>query len=72
MIKVFKVMIIGRIKTGDIKKASFELLDKYPEKFGKDFKENKKILEELNLIEEKKVRNKVAGYITHIIKRRAG
>ena len=62
-------MIIGRIKTDDIKKASFELLERYPDKFGKDFEENKKALEELDLIEEKKARNKVAGYIAHTKKR---
>jgi len=66
---VFKVMIIGRIKTREIKKASFELLERHPNKFGKNFEENKKILEGLNLIEEKETRNKVAGYITHIVSR---
>jgi small subunit ribosomal protein S17e len=64
-------MIIGRIKTGEIKRASFELLERYPERFGKDFEENKRILEELNLIEEKKARNKVAGYLAHVIKKKA-
>ena len=68
---VFKVMIIGRIKTREIKKASFELLERYPDKFGKDFEENKKILEGLNLIEEKETRNKIAGYLAHIITRKA-
>ena len=63
-------MIIGRIKTGDIKRASFELLERYPDRFGRDFEENKRILEELNLIEEKRTRNKVAGYLAHVISRR--
>ena len=64
-------MIMGRIKTGDIKRASFELLERHPDKFGKDFEENKKALDELNLIEEKKIRNKVAGYLAHVIKKKA-
>jgi small subunit ribosomal protein S17e len=64
-------MIIGRIKTGDIKKASLELMERYPDRFSREFEENKKILKELNLIEEKRARNKVAGYITHTIKRKA-
>ncbi len=63
-------MIIGRIKTGDIKKATFELLERYPDKFGKDFEENKKILDELNIVEEKRARNKVAGYLTRILTRK--
>jgi small subunit ribosomal protein S17e len=63
-------MIIGRIKTDDIKKASFELLEKYPDRFGKDFEENKKVLDELNIVEEKRARNKVAGYLTRILNRK--
>ena len=61
--------IIGRIKTGDIKRASLELMDRYPDKFGKDFDGNSKALKELDIIEEKSTRNKVAGYITRAKKR---
>jgi small subunit ribosomal protein S17e len=63
------VIIIGRIKTGDIKRASLELMERYPDKFGKDFEGNSKALKELNIIEEKSARNKVAGYITRAKKR---
>jgi small subunit ribosomal protein S17e len=63
------VIIIGRIKTGDIKRASIELMERYPDKFGKGFNENKKVLKELDIIEEKSARNKVAGYITRAKKR---
>ncbi len=61
--------IIGRIKTGDIKRASLELMERYPEKFGKDFDGNSKVLKELDIVTEKSARNKVAGYITRVKKR---
>jgi len=61
---------MGRIKIGEIKKATFTVLERYPDKFTDDFEENKKILNELNIVEEKKNRNKVAGYITTIVKRK--
>ncbi len=60
---------IGSIRTADIKKASFELVKRFPEKFRGDFEENKKALNELKIIDHTRMRNKVAGYITRIAKR---
>ena len=37
-------------------------------KFGIDFNENKKILDSLSTITSKSLRNRVAGYITRLIK----
>lgn len=65
------MIVIGNIRTADIKKASFELLNKYPDKFKADFEQNKTALKELNIVEHKKVRNRIAGYIATIAKRRA-
>jgi len=39
------------------------LLQKYPEAFGSDFEQNKKVLEEMALIPSKQLRNRIAGYI---------
>lgn len=63
------MIIIGNIRTADIKKASFELLARYPDRFKAGFEENKKALDELKIIVDKKVRNRVAGYIATIAKR---
>ncbi len=60
---------MGRIKTSLIKRIANELLEKYPDKFCKDFEKNKKIVEELVGIKSKKIRNMVAGYITSYLKR---
>jgi len=40
----------------------------YPEKFSTDFNSNKKIIDELNLTDDKYIRNKLAGYIVHVLK----
>jgi len=44
------------------------LIEQYGNKFSKDFKNNKKVLAELNITEDKSVRNKIAGYIVTLKK----
>lgn len=51
-----------------IKKVSKELLEKYPEVFSVDFEENKKLLQKYTVIQSKLVRNRIAGYLTHLVK----
>ena len=55
---------MGRIKTKDIKRAGKRIMELYPDRVGMEFEFNKKFLNELNLGISKKVRNKIAGYIT--------
>jgi small subunit ribosomal protein S17e len=62
---------MGRIRTRWIKNVANELIKKYPDKFNTDFENNKKILAELNLIEDKIIRNKVCGYIVTVISKQA-
>lgn len=62
---------MGNIMTADIKSVSSDLLEKFPDRFSRDFEANKKILRELKLFESKIVRNKVAGYIARLAKRKA-
>ncbi len=51
-----------------VKRVSLALLDKYPRSFNTDFDHNKKFLGELNLEVSKKMRNKIAGYATRVVK----
>jgi len=53
---------MGRIRTSPIKNLSEELLKMYPDKLGRDFNKNKEFLR--SIIESKKARNKIAGYIS--------
>jgi len=52
-----------------IKRISYEVLDKHKSKFGEDFTDNKKSLDEVSIIRSKGLKNKVAGYITRFIKK---
>ena len=52
-----------------IKRLSFEVLTEHKSKFGEDFVENKKALNQVSIIRSKGLKNKVAGYITRFIKK---
>jgi small subunit ribosomal protein S17e len=52
------------IKPSYIKRLGEELIVERPERFGRDFNENKLGVSENAVIGSKKVRNRVAGYIT--------
>lgn len=55
-----------------IKRISAELLEKYPDKFGLDFNNNKNVISEVAIIRSKVLRNELAGYITaHLRKQTA-
>ena len=52
-----------------IKRISFEVLDEHKSKFGDDFVENKKALNQISIVRSKGLKNKVAGYITRFNKK---
>ena len=52
-----------------IKRISYEVLDEHKSKFGEDFADNKKILDEVSIVRSKGLKNKIAGYITKFIKK---
>lgn len=54
---------MGRIRTKNIKNLTFALIEAYPDKFSGDFEKNKVALDELKIVPDKSVRNKVAGYL---------
>jgi small subunit ribosomal protein S17e len=56
--------MLGRISGKWVKKMAFNLIEIYPDKFNKDFENNKKFLLELGIFDDKVVRNKLAGFIT--------
>jgi small subunit ribosomal protein S17e len=52
-----------------IKRLSYEVLEKHKSKFGEDFANNKKSLDEVAIVRSKGLKNEIAGYITKFIKR---
>jgi len=52
-----------------IKRLSFEALEDNKSKFGEDFAENKKVLNQISIIRSKSLKNEITGYITRLIKK---
>ncbi|KAJ1680344.1 Ribosome biogenesis protein nsa1 (NOP7-associated protein 1) [Spiromyces aspiralis] len=60
---------MGRVRTKTVKKASRVLIEKYYPRLTKDFQTNKRICDEVALIASKRLRNKIAGFTTHLMRR---
>lgn len=60
---------MGRVRTKTVKRASRELIEKYYSKLTNDFHYNKKVLDSVADIQTKRLRNKIAGFTTHLMKR---
>lgn len=60
---------MGRVRTKTVKKASKVIIEKYYTRLTLDFHTNKRICEEIAIIPSKPLRNKIAGFVTHLMKR---
>jgi small subunit ribosomal protein S17e len=61
---------LGRVRTLFIKRAARDLLEKYPERFSIEFEHNRRVLDELMSHLSKSVRNRIAGYISTLLKQK--
>jgi small subunit ribosomal protein S17e len=52
-----------------VRRISTELLTIYKEKFGTDFRQNKKALDEIAIVRSKGLKNEIAGFITTHLRR---
>eukprot|EP01118_Nematostelium_gracile_P011790 TRINITY_DN4246_c0_g1_i1.p1 TRINITY_DN4246_c0_g1~~TRINITY_DN4246_c0_g1_i1.p1 ORF type:complete len:140 (-),score=48.42 TRINITY_DN4246_c0_g1_i1:92-511(-) len=60
---------MGRVRTKTVKKAARVIIEKYYPRLTLDFQTNKKVCEEVAVIPSKRLRNKIAGFATHLMKR---
>lgn len=60
---------MGRVRTKTVKRASKQMIEGYYPKLTLDFQTNKRLASELAYIPSKRLRNKIAGYTTHLMKR---
>ena len=57
------------MRTKTVKRSARIIIEKYYSKLTLDFHTNKKITGEVAVIPSKRMRNKIAGFITHLMKR---
>jgi len=60
---------MGRVRTKTVKRAARAIIEKYYSKMTQDFQSNKRLCDEIAVIQTKRLRNKIAGYATHLMKR---
>merc|ERR1719296_570011 len=60
---------MGRVRTKTVKRSARIIVEKYYGRLTLDFVTNKKICDEVAEIPTKRMRNKIAGFATHLMKR---
>jgi small subunit ribosomal protein S17e len=61
---------MGSVKPSYIKNFAMDLLKAYESSFSPDFEQNKLIVSEYTDIKNKTIRNRVAGYITRVMRQK--
>jgi small subunit ribosomal protein S17e len=59
---------MGKVRIDSVKRLARNLYNRYPNYFSAEFNENKGKLRTILLTPSKGARNRVAGYLTHLIK----
>ena len=57
------------VRTKTVKRAARVIIEKYYARLTMDFQTNKRVCEEVAIIPSKALKNKIAGYTTHLMKR---
>ncbi|WP_440060120.1 30S ribosomal protein S17e [Thermogladius sp. 4427co] len=58
---------MGKVRSRLVKRVAKQLLENYPQLFTRDFERNKQLVSKLVTVRSKKLRNQIAGYITHLV-----
>ena len=54
------------VRTKTVKKSARVIVEKYYSRLGVDFHTNKRICDEVAVVPSKRMRNKIAGFVTHL------
>lgn len=60
--------MMGNIRTSFVKRLSKELIETHPGTFTTDFDKNKELVVEYSTVSTKHLRNKIAGYVTRLVR----
>jgi len=63
------LFLATRVRTKTVKKSAKSIIEKYYPRLTNDFQLNKRICHEVAVIPSKRLRNRIAGYLTHLMKR---
>ena len=61
---------MGNVRPTYIKRVAISLLETYPQFFTEDFQHNKLMVGKVTDVSSKKMRNRIAGYLTTVRKKR--
>lgn len=59
---------MGRVRTSLVKRTARRLIELFPSEISADFEENKKLVSKYVYLRSKKLRNQIAGYLTHLVR----
>lgn len=59
---------MGRVRPKHVKRLARDLVETHEDRFEQDFDHNKEQLKEMDLVDSKKLRNRVAGYIVRVLR----
>lgn len=59
---------LGKVKPYYVKKLARKLVERFPERFNSDFENNKRMVDALTDVSSTRIRNRVAGYLTKLVK----
>jgi small subunit ribosomal protein S17e len=57
---------LGKVRTDTVKRMSRELVKRFPDRFTGDFESDKQVVNDLVTTPSKRLRNRIAGYITRL------
>eukprot|EP00760_Papus_ankaliazontas_P008446 PhM_4_TR13820/c0_g1_i1/m.67199/K02962/RP-S17e, RPS17; small subunit ribosomal protein S17e len=60
---------MGKVRTKTIKRAARQIVERYYGKLTRDYYTNKRVVVEIGTIPSRRLRNKISGYTTHLMKR---
>lgn len=64
---MIEVLEVGKVRIRLVKRVARQLLESNPQLFTRDFEANKRVVSKLISTRSKKLRNQIAGYITHLV-----
>jgi len=63
---LIELLGLGKVRIETVKRVSRELLRRYPDRFAGEFESDKQAVNELVITQSKRLRNRIAGYITRL------